>query len=133
MADFFCSLFTCGKNPQEFEQTNELSLSQPGTNFKNKLENDKLNEINIEEEEEYINNLPIRRLDTEDGVDTFDLVVIGGGSAGMACAINAHDLGLRVAIVNYVKPSPEGSKWGWGGTCLNVGCIPKYMFHQASD
>jgi pyruvate/2-oxoglutarate dehydrogenase complex dihydrolipoamide dehydrogenase (E3) component len=36
-------------------------------------------------------------------------------------------------VINYVQPSPEGSKWGWGGTCLNVGCIPKYMFHKAAD
>lgn len=68
--------------------------------------------LDVEEEEEYISKLPIRKFETSDGVDCFDLVVIGGGSAGMACAIEAKSLGLQVAIVNYVEPSPLGSKWG---------------------
>lgn len=29
-------------------------------------------------------------------------------------------------------PSPQGTKWGLGGTCVNVGCIPKKLFHRAS-
>jgi pyruvate/2-oxoglutarate dehydrogenase complex dihydrolipoamide dehydrogenase (E3) component len=32
---------------------------------------------------------------------------------------------------DYVVPSPLGSKWGLGGTCVNVGCIPKKLFHTA--
>ncbi|KAJ8312602.1 hypothetical protein KUTeg_009975 [Tegillarca granosa] len=48
---------------------------------------------------------------TDDG--RYDLVVIGGGSGGLACA-------------------KEGTKWGLGGTCVNVGCIPKKIFHQAA-
>uniref|UniRef100_A0A8C5HE50 thioredoxin-disulfide reductase (NADPH) n=1 Tax=Gouania willdenowi TaxID=441366 RepID=A0A8C5HE50_GOUWI len=43
----------------------------------------------------------------------YDLVVIGGGSGGLAC-------------------SKEGTKWGLGGTCVNVGCIPKKLMHQAA-
>jgi thioredoxin reductase (NADPH) len=34
--------------------------------------------------------------------------------------------------VDYVKPSPAGSFWGLGGTCVNVGCIPKKLMHQAA-
>lgn len=60
----------------------------------------------------------------------FDLVVIGGGSGGLACAKEAAKLGQRVACLDYVKPSPKGSKWGLGGTCVNVGCIPKKLMHQ---
>lgn len=35
--------------------------------------------------------------------------------------------------MNYVKPTEFGTKWGLGGTCLNVGCIPKYFYHLAAQ
>jgi len=62
----------------------------------------------------------------------YDLVVIGGGSGGLACAKEAASNGLKVACLDYVKPSPLGSTWGLGGTCVNVGCIPKKLCHQGS-
>ncbi|CAM9201887.1 unnamed protein product [Laminaria digitata] len=62
----------------------------------------------------------------------YDLVVIGGGSGGLACAKEAARLGQRVACLDFVKPSAMGSQWGLGGTCVNVGCIPKKLMHQAS-
>lgn len=46
----------------------------------------------------------------------YDLVVIGGGSGGLACAKEAAALGARVALLDYVKPSPAGTSWGLGGT-----------------
>lgn len=71
---------------------------------------------------------------TERGNDSHaEIIVIGGGSAGFSCAMEAIELGFSVVVVNYVEPTPFGSKWGLGGTCLNVGCMPKYMFHQASE
>jgi len=55
--------------------------------------------------------------------DGFDVVVLGAGSGGYACALRAAQLGLRVAMV-------EGAKVG--GTCLHVGCIPtKALLHAA--
>jgi thioredoxin reductase (NADPH) len=62
----------------------------------------------------------------------YDLVVIGGGSGGMAAAKEAAGLGARVACLDFVKPSPHGTSWGLGGTCVNVGCIPKKLFHIGS-
>jgi thioredoxin reductase (NADPH) len=62
----------------------------------------------------------------------YDLVVIGGGSGGLAASKEAQKLGARVAVLDYVKPSPHGSKWGLGGTCVNVGCIPKKLMHTAA-
>ncbi|XP_059618394.1 thioredoxin reductase 1, mitochondrial isoform X2 [Phlebotomus argentipes] len=62
----------------------------------------------------------------------YDLVVIGGGSGGLACAKEAVGHGAKVAVLDFVKPSPRGTKWGLGGTCVNVGCIPKKLMHQAS-
>lgn len=54
----------------------------------------------------------------------FDLIVIGGGSGGLACAQRAADYGARVALL---EPGPLG------GTCVNVGCVPKkVMFYAAS-
>ncbi len=54
----------------------------------------------------------------------FDLIVIGGGSGGLACAQRAADHGATVALI---EPKPLG------GTCVNVGCVPKkVMFYAAS-
>ncbi|XP_031994038.1 thioredoxin reductase 2, mitochondrial isoform X2 [Hylobates moloch] len=66
------------------------------------------------------------------GQRDYDLLVIGGGSGGLACAKEAAQLGRKVAVVDYVEPSPQGTRWGLGGTCVNVGCIPKKLMHQAA-
>ena len=58
--------------------------------------------------------------------------MIGGGSGGLACSKRAAQLGKKVAVCDFVKPSPVGTTWGLGGTCVNVGCIPKKLMHQAS-
>ncbi|XP_012277878.1 thioredoxin reductase 1, mitochondrial isoform X2 [Orussus abietinus] len=62
----------------------------------------------------------------------YDLLVIGGGSGGLAAAKEAVEHGAKVAVLDYVTPSPRGTKWGLGGTCVNVGCIPKKLMHQAA-
>uniref|UniRef100_A0A1A7WY60 thioredoxin-disulfide reductase (NADPH) n=1 Tax=Iconisemion striatum TaxID=60296 RepID=A0A1A7WY60_9TELE len=62
----------------------------------------------------------------------YDLVIIGGGSGGLACSKEAAQLGQKVAVLDYVEPSAKGTKWGLGGTCVNVGCIPKKLMHQAA-
>ncbi|HVY51140.1 MAG TPA: dihydrolipoyl dehydrogenase [Devosia sp.] len=48
--------------------------------------------------------------------DQFDLTVIGSGPGGYVCAIRAAQLGMRVAVVEKMST--------FGGTCLNIGCIP---------
>ena len=68
-----------------------------------------------------------------DGKDfDYDLVVVGGGSGGLACSKEAALLGAKVACLDFVKPSWAGSTWGLGGTCVNVGCIPKKLMHNAA-
>jgi len=58
-----------------------------------------------------------------DTADNFDVVVLGAGSGGYACALRASQLGLRVAMVEKDKV---------GGTCLHRGCIPsKALLHAA--
>ena len=42
----------------------------------------------------------------------YDVVVIGGGSGGLACSKEMAKLGAKVAVLDYVKPSPQGTKWG---------------------
>ena len=54
----------------------------------------------------------------------FDLVVIGGGSGGLAAAFRAAEHGARVALL---EPGPLG------GTCVNVGCVPKKAMWLAAD
>jgi thioredoxin reductase (NADPH) len=62
----------------------------------------------------------------------YDLFVIGGGSGGISCAKTSAKLGKKVAVADFVKPSPLGTSWGLGGTCVNVGCIPKKLLHFAA-
>lgn len=62
----------------------------------------------------------------------YDLFVIGGGSGGISAARHAAEAGKKVALADFVQPSPIGTKWGLGGTCVNVGCIPKKMMHYAA-
>ena len=56
-------------------------------------------------------------------VGHFDLVVIGGGSGGLAAAKEAakQHPSKKVLCLDFVAPSPAGTKWGIGGTCVNVG------------
>jgi dihydrolipoamide dehydrogenase len=54
----------------------------------------------------------------------YDLVVIGSGPGGYVCAVRAAQLGLKVAVVEKEKT--------FGGTCLNIGCIPsKALLHTS--
>ncbi|XP_039337242.1 thioredoxin reductase 3 [Mauremys reevesii] len=62
----------------------------------------------------------------------YDLIVVGGGSGGLACSKEAAALGKKVMVLDYVVPTPSGTSWGLGGTCVNVGCIPKKLMHQAA-
>lgn len=61
----------------------------------------------------------------------YDLFVIGGGSGGLAASKEAASLGMKVGLADFVKPTPIGTKWGLGGTCVNVGCIPKKLMHHS--
>ncbi|KAK2944336.1 thioredoxin reductase [Blattamonas nauphoetae] len=63
----------------------------------------------------------------------YDLIVIGGGSGGMACSKEAVKYGAKILVFDYPKPSPQGSSWGLGGTCVNVGCMPKILMHHAAE
>eukprot|EP00808_Paulinella_micropora_P023071 g2886.t1 len=62
----------------------------------------------------------------------FDVIVIGGGSGGLTCAKECAAQGAKAAVCDFVTPSPAGTTWGLGGTCVNVGCIPKKLMHQAA-
>jgi dihydrolipoamide dehydrogenase len=56
---------------------------------------------------------------------TYDLIVIGTGPGGYVCAIRAVQLGMKVAVVE--------KRGTFGGTCLNVGCIPSKAMLHASE
>ncbi|PKU37564.1 thioredoxin reductase cytoplasmic [Limosa lapponica baueri] len=62
----------------------------------------------------------------------YDLIVIGGGSGGLAAAKEAAKYEKKVMVLDFVTPTPLGNSWGLGGTCVNVGCIPKKLMHQAA-
>jgi len=71
-------------------------------------------------------------VDSPDAIYDYDVVIIGGGSGGLAFSKRAARAGANVAMLDFVKPSPQGTKWGLGGTCVNVGCIPKKLMHFAA-
>lgn len=56
--------------------------------------------------------------------DEFDLLVIGAGSGGLAAAQRAAEYGARVAVAEYGP---------LGGTCVNVGCVPKKVMWYAAE
>jgi glutathione reductase (NADPH) len=58
------------------------------------------------------------------GTYDFDLFVIGGGSAGVRCARISAGHGARVGIAEERH---------WGGTCVNIGCVPKKLLVQAGE
>ena len=55
--------------------------------------------------------------------ERFDVVIIGGGNAGLAVAAITHGAGKRVAIIE---------EWDFGGTCPNRGCTPKKVLVAAA-
>jgi len=57
-------------------------------------------------------------------MDSFDYLVIGGGSGGLASARRAAEYGARVALVESGE---------LGGTCVNVGCVPKKVMWNAAE
>ncbi|VBB17701.1 thioredoxin reductase TR1 [Yasminevirus sp. GU-2018] len=65
----------------------------------------------------------------------YDVVVIGGGSGGLAHAKHAKKLDptIKVLVFDYVSPSKMGTTWKLGGTCVNVGCIPKKLMHHVGQ
>ena len=56
--------------------------------------------------------------------DQYDLIVIGGGSGGLAAAKRAAEYGARVVLVESGR---------LGGACVNVGCVPKKIMWNAAD
>jgi glutathione reductase (NADPH) len=56
--------------------------------------------------------------------EEYDLLVIGGGSGGLAHAQRAAEYGARAAVIEYGP---------LGGTCVNVGCVPKKVMWYASE
>ena len=57
-------------------------------------------------------------------MQTFDLICIGGGSGGIATARRAAEYGASVAVIESGR---------LGGTCVNVGCVPKKLFWYAAN
>jgi dihydrolipoamide dehydrogenase len=56
---------------------------------------------------------------------SYDVIIIGSGPGGYVCAIKAAQLGLKVAVIE--------KRATFGGTCLNIGCIPSKALLHASE
>src|ERR1700735_3768645 len=54
----------------------------------------------------------------------FDLISVGGGSGGLACAQRAAEYGAKTAVIESQR---------LGGTCVNVGCVPKKVMWNAAS
>lgn len=58
-------------------------------------------------------------------MDNFDLIIVGGGSAAFSAAITAESLGINTLMVN--------SGLDFGGTCVNVGCVPSKTLVRSAE
>src|ERR1700694_2000482 len=56
--------------------------------------------------------------------EPFDLISVGGGSGGLACAQRAAEYGAKTAVIESHR---------LGGTCVNVGCVPKKVMWNAAS
>ncbi|HLZ99199.1 MAG TPA: FAD-dependent oxidoreductase, partial [Steroidobacteraceae bacterium] len=56
--------------------------------------------------------------------EAFDLIIIGGGSGGLACAQRAAEYGAKALVIESHR---------LGGTCVNVGCVPKKVMWNAAS
>ena len=61
---------------------------------------------------------------TTNPMENFDYLVVGGGSGGLASARRAAEYGARVALIEAAE---------LGGTCVNVGCVPKKVMWNAAE
>ena len=64
-------------------------------------------------------------IDEDNSSNQFDLIIIGGGSAAFSAAIKAESLGLSTLLVN--------AGLDFGGTCVNVGCVPSKFLIRAAE
>ncbi len=63
--------------------------------------------------------------------DSYDLIVIGGGTGGYPAAIRAGQLGMKTVCINAWLN--RDGKPAYGGTCLNAGCIPSKALLESSE
>ena len=86
-------------------------------------EGDKMTGVDCAEESFVTQPVSEKPGEPADATTVHDLVILGGGSGGYACALRAAQLGLDVVLIEQGK---------LGGTCLHVGCIPtKALLHSA--
>lgn len=77
---------------------------------------------------DYTKNYQVKGEISKDGISgdkEFDLIIIGGGSAAFSAAIKAESLGLKTLMVN--------AGLDFGGTCVNVGCVPSKTLIRAAE
>jgi len=79
--------------------------------------------------------MSVARCSTKPSPDHFDFLVIGGGSGGVACARRAAMYGKKVVVVERGPDRDENGDrrgGGYGGTCVNIGCVPKKLMYTAA-
>jgi pyruvate/2-oxoglutarate dehydrogenase complex dihydrolipoamide dehydrogenase (E3) component len=92
-----------------------------------------------------LNNKPSSAINNNNSISnpiSCSVFIIGGGSGGLACANELGKLIMKdgdnnnnkIILAEYVKPmGNQQTQWGIGGTCVNVGCIPKKLMHRAAN
>ncbi|PKK98511.1 MAG: mercury(II) reductase [Tenericutes bacterium HGW-Tenericutes-2] len=83
-----------------------------------------LNDIKVAMDNIHYRPLSLEEISPDNGQNTFDLIIIGSGSAAFAAAIKASELGKTVAMIE---------KGTLGGTCVNIGCVPSKTLLRAGE
>lgn len=122
----------CAKSIEKLLSKNEgikeAIVSHPKASCECSFDPSKTNKEEIIQAINSTKNYRVKNSTSDSGGDNnrqFDLIIIGGGSAAFSAAIKAESLGLTTLMVN--------GGLDFGGTCVNVGCVPSKNLIRAAE
>jgi mercuric reductase len=107
------------------EGVKEIKVSYPNASCECSYDPDKISKDEIVSVINSTKSYQAKVLSNNSNNNQYDLIIIGGGSAAFSAAIKAEELGLKTLMVN--------GGLNFGGTCVNVGCVPSKFLIRAGE